>query len=501
MARWTLTSLIHIPTATSLRVGATTNKEDHLWMSWSYTRPGRTPIYRTVRGKMIFCGYKYVWDTPAVEEQTAAGDTLGHIFYLTNLVSESRIWYYLHAPNPPSEWETQGGLQFVDLIHAAPPGSYLYFASKLKGMFMTTTFSDIGEDQPVWVPDNVGLPWLDISQAVLDPFIPDHYRYVICHGHLYRMYNAEDFGPANSITILTQPEALALTGCAAGKIVWVQPNARHSGMLHVLWSGTPAPCSYWHLLTLDYGDHWTAHLIIAATGSESAGNIMPGFNKGTSPYAEGDVVYAAINLGLFDTPTLARSLDQGATWTTMDAGDVAHGIFRPRIHVDPADQSVVYIGCDPAFHKLYRSQDHGDTWDRVDQGEAISPSLDSPGYYQAIRTHPANPNLVRVFRRFHVYTSHDYCASWQNVVNLAEPCAEGRFTNPNPNLLYLAKVVSGTPPPYDHGASVLFISADDGLSLYPKAGAHAYLADGGGDSIPYNCGGVANDGILIVPSP
>ncbi|MBA7588844.1 hypothetical protein ES708_30914 [subsurface metagenome] len=368
-------------------------------------------------------------------------------------------------------------------------------------MFITTTFSPPLGPDPVWVPDNQGLLSLHISQAVLDPFMPAYRRYAIAGDHLYVMNNWPAATPANAITILTWPEAIALTGCTDGTIVWVQPNARHPGMLHVLWSGSPVPCSYWHLRTLDYGEHWTAHQIAADTGSLSAGNIMPGFDKGTSPYGEGDVVYAAINLGMFDTPSLARSLDQGATWTTMDAGDTARGTFRPRLHVDPADQSRIYIGCHPAYGKLFRSLDHGDSWDRVDRGFHCCPSLDEPGYYQTIRTHYSNPSLVRTFPRFIVKTSTDFCESWSQITNPTEPLAEARFTNDNPNLLYLAKVTSGTPPPYDHGPHVIFISEDEGLTFWPKAGANPHLDDGAGDSIPYNCGGAANDGILIVSSP
>ncbi len=247
MARWTITYLHHQIRATQIFISSNTSKPGHLWVSWSYTRPARDVIYRTVRGKLIRCGYKYKWDTPSLVEQQEEGDTMIHGFLLDHLTPDSTIFYYAHEAQPPSEWECQGALHILHTLALAPPSTYLYFASRLKGMFLTTTFTaPLGPD-PTWIPDNEGLLSLQISQAVLDPFMPNHTRYLIAGDHLYRHFNELHAGPANSITILTWPEALALTGCTDGKIVWVEPNRRHPAMLHVLWAGTPAPCSFWQV--------------------------------------------------------------------------------------------------------------------------------------------------------------------------------------------------------------------------------------------------------------
>lgn len=498
MPRWTLQMLQHIITATTLRVITNTSRQDHLYLSWSYTRPARELIYRTVRGKLIRCGYKYKWDTPITIEQIEAGDTWTHTFFLQGLIPESRLWYYLHAPCPPSEWETQGPLQMVDLLHAGPACSYLYFATRAKGMFRTTTFSGPDGPDPVWVPDNEGFLSLSIRQAVLDPFIPDHRRYVIAGDHLYRHFNDVDFAPSNAITILTWPEAIALTGSPDGTILWVEPNRRHSGMLHVLWNSGLGCNGSWHLRTLDYGEHWTAHQINAELWNYDAGNIMPGFDKGTSPYGEGDVLYAAINLDIYPKPHLARSVDQGATWTTLETPQPARGPFRPRLWVDLSNQAVLYLGSHPAYQELFRSEDHGDTWELVNHPPNFTLCLTDAGYYGTLRSHYANPYRVRVSQRFWVYTSLDYCQSWQATENLTQVVQTLRFTNANPNLLYLARITSGTIPPAVDRPHVIFASDDEGATLYPKAGAHPHLPDGGGDSIPYNCGGAADDGILIV---
>lgn len=498
MARWTITYLAHEIGTTYIFVSSNTSKPGHLTVSWSYHRPGREIIYRTVRGKLIRCGYRYIWDTPNLVEQQEEGDTMIHGFLLENLVPDSDIWYYQHEAQPPSEWECQGSLHMLHTLYVGAPGAYLYFASRLKGIFRTTTFSGIPGPPPIWVPDNVGLLSLAISQAALDPFIPEHRRYLIAGPHLYRHFNDVVGAPANAITILTWPEAIALTGSVDGDILWVHPNRRHPGMLHVLWNSQMGDNGFWHLRSLDYGEHWTAHQIIDHFLNYNAGNIMAGFDKGTSEHPEGAVLYAAINYELSAKPYLARSFDQGATWETVNGPDQARGEFRPRLWVDPSNQAVLYMGCHPFFPKLYRSEDHGDTWNRIDQGEAITITLENGAYHAVLRTHYADPNLVRLFTRFLVFTSLDYCESWEGTENLAEPLRTGRFTTDNPNFLYLAKVVSGLSPPAAHGPSVIFVSENEGLSFYPKAGANPHLDDGGGDSIPYNCGGAADDGILIV---
>ncbi|GAI65326.1 unnamed protein product, partial [marine sediment metagenome] len=125
MARWTITYLDHTIGATYLFVSSNTSKPGHLWLSWSYFRPTVTPIYRTVRGKLIRCGNRYVWDTPTIVEQQEEGDTMIHGFLLEGLVPESTIWYYLHEPQPPSEWECQSILHRVELLRVGAPGTYL----------------------------------------------------------------------------------------------------------------------------------------------------------------------------------------------------------------------------------------------------------------------------------------------------------------------------------------------------------------------------------------
>ncbi|GAI62145.1 unnamed protein product, partial [marine sediment metagenome] len=213
---------------------------------------------------------------------------------------------------------------------------------------------------------------------------------------------------------------------------------------------------------------------------------------------EGDVVYAAINNTITEQPRLARSVDQGATWETLDTPGPGGDEFRNRLHVDQSDQAVVYTSCHPAFPRLYRSIDHGDTWQRVDQGETISMNIEPVGYHSTLRPSYSNPALVRAVWGALLWASEDYCASWSYPNPMTQFLRTFKFLDSNPYLLYMGRTNSGTPPPPFHNAHVIFITEDQGLTLHAKAGANAHENDGAGDSIPWNCGGAAADGVLIV---
>lgn len=120
MTWWILTYLRNDPGDTTLDVAARTSQPDHLFMAWATWKPARHPIYRTVRGKRVLCGYNYIWDTPSIHEQWQPGDTLQHDFALSGLPPGSTIWYYLFAPGGPYGNEIQGPLISVTLRSTMP---------------------------------------------------------------------------------------------------------------------------------------------------------------------------------------------------------------------------------------------------------------------------------------------------------------------------------------------------------------------------------------------
>lgn len=112
---WVITFFQTAPGIDDLWVYANTNFADHLFMSWSFHKPARSPIMKNVRGVWVHCGYKYTWDTPHVAEQLFPGDTLTHSFYIWDLSPEATIWFYLWAPGGPGKAEIQGPLCHVTL--------------------------------------------------------------------------------------------------------------------------------------------------------------------------------------------------------------------------------------------------------------------------------------------------------------------------------------------------------------------------------------------------
>lgn len=115
MTWWILTDLANFPTSTTLTVKATTQISDHLFMAWSYFEPARHQIYKIVRGVILHCGWKYVWDTPSIADQLEPHDTLQHTWLLAGLTPRTTIWYYLFTPDGPYGLECQGPLVHVSL--------------------------------------------------------------------------------------------------------------------------------------------------------------------------------------------------------------------------------------------------------------------------------------------------------------------------------------------------------------------------------------------------
>lgn len=116
MTWWVLSLLYNSRAWTTLYTLAWTNREAHLFMAWANYKPARHKVYKNVRGAMIHCGYRWIWDTPNLTEQSEPGDTYTHTFRLAALGPPDHIWYYLFSPAPDLTRECQG-----PLIHIEPP--------------------------------------------------------------------------------------------------------------------------------------------------------------------------------------------------------------------------------------------------------------------------------------------------------------------------------------------------------------------------------------------
>lgn len=507
MTWWILTSSTPVATFNTLTVRTFTNVEDHLFMAWAYHEPRRHLIYRTVRGKTILCGYEYIWDTPFIAEQIQEGDTLYHRFSLTDLQHNSTIWYYLWAPDGPYGQEIQGPLRHVTL----PPPPYwpenLFIATKLKGVFATRTMSAPGEAQPTWIPLVEGLHSLICWQYAPDLLYPQDCHYLVAGAADDRILYSLDvpaipwwmpFTPARFPDwqpLLTDAQAVTLTGSTSGTICWVATNIRHPGWIHVLFNSGFGDNGTWHIRSQDYGATWEAFQIHANIFNWEAGNIVAGISKGSSPYYSGAVLYVALCSHLLNQVTLWLSTDFGETWTATAAQGI--GVVVPRCYVEPSDQAYIYLGAlrDIAnTRELWRSINHGAALVEVDADDHLGTYIDV--FQGQLWLEYTDIHVARVLAANHVWYTDTFCSTWNDPGPTPVDVSRLSILGHSPSYLYLARHTN-TPaegqPGYPH---VFFISLNDGLALWGKCGDHAHLADGGGDSIPGDCGGLAHDGIL-----
>lgn len=507
MTWWVLTESQPVATYNSLTLRAFTNVPDHLFVSYHYTKPARTPIYRTVRGREILCGFRYLWGMPHVSEQIQPGDTLYHRFNLTKLPRRADVWYFMWAPDGPFGKQIQGPLQHYVLPDPPYWPPKMYVATRAKGVFYTRTMRGPGEPHPVWIPLNAGLHSTAIWQLAWSLLAPAARLFVIAGALGARIiYRLAEFDPHWWVPlwswlwpdwepVLTNAEACTLTGAATGEICWIASNFNHPGHYYVLFNSALADVGTWCLKSTDYGDSWAAFQIYAGATNHEAGNIVAGISKGSSPYPPGSVLYATLTVGPLKNSALYVSTDIGETWAMADS--VCDLGLRNVCIVDPTDCSYVYMTafCPPVdWAEIYRSVNHGQNLIQKDGDLHLGHFINIfPG---AIWSSPDMNRFVRALTGGHTYITWNWCTSWAGPYDLQYPIARMHIVPHSPDYLYLGSWTNAHDvpvPPTDH---VLFVTDNEGDNMYGICGEHADQSDGGGDSIPHDCGGISLTGIM-----
>ena len=121
--------------------------------------------------------------------------------------------------------------------------------------------------------------------------------------------------------------------------------------------------------------------------------------------AEPDTVFLAVRMGLF------RSNDQGKSWQDMEVGRFSPVTYGRDIRVSPQDPRVLYsclsVAANSSFGSLYRSDDVGQSWKRVDEG------TDPRSTLMAVALHPRDANqFYTVARNGQVFGTQDGGGSW-----------------------------------------------------------------------------------------
>jgi len=493
---WIFTFLQNTRLYTTLNTWAATQSMTHLYMAWSHYKPAREPIYRIVRGKTVNCGYRYIWDTPIVTEQEEELDTYHHNFNLTNLPPWWHIWYYIYSKVGPYGRECQGPLTHIPPVEIPYWPKDLYIGTNLKGIFHTWTMSGPEEPQPTWIPVNAGLHSLHIWQLCPDPLAPDRTHFCIAGEAGDRVVYRRNIPISGDwIPVLTNADCLIETGATTGTIHWIANNPNHHGDFYVLFNSGVTQQGTWCIRTWNYGKDWRGFHIYDGLFNYDAGNIVAGIGQGTSATKPGYLLYAALNTGAGGHFAIYLSTDRGLSWHFAD--QVGISILTPRCAIDPTDQSVVYMGAyltpdNP--QELYRSIHHGTNLTEVDGDHHLGIFI---GYPQAdIWNHLADPSSLKILTNNHIWETANYCHTWTDHGPTQFATARMAILSPHPHNIYLARHTSAPGAPWPQGPHVFFISTNHGNTLLGKCGNHPQYDDGGGDSIPWNCGGVCQQGIM-----
>ena len=122
--------------------------------------------------------------------------------------------------------------------------------------------------------------------------------------------------------------------------------------------------------------------------------------------AQPGTVFLALRMGLF------RSADRGATWEDMEIGRFSPLTYARDVKVSPHDARTLYACLSPAARSedgsLYRSDDLGGSWRRVDRGVKARSTM------MAMALHAKDPNQVYCTTRSgQVFGTQDGGGSWR----------------------------------------------------------------------------------------
>lgn len=507
MTWWALTQ--HAPDATfnSLTLRSNTNNPAHCFASWAYHKPARHRLYKTVRGKLIPCGYRYIWDSPNVAEQTQPGDTLFHRINLTDLSLGATIWYYVWAPEGPAGLNCQGPLMHYTLPLAPYWPRKMYVATRGRGLYYTRTMTGPGGDHPRWVNIIHGLHSTVIWQLAPDLLAPAERLYAIAGDAASRVLYRLDLpdirwwwplAPAlwtDWKPLISTADICARVGCADGEICWVTSDINHPGFYYLLFNSGLTQQGTWCLVSHDYGDTWDAWEIYTGVFNYRAGNIVAGIVQSAPPSPPFNILYAALCTGAGGHAQMYASEDLGVTWNHMS--QTGSSIQVPRCTIDPTSLATIYMTAHVDLanpHELFRSQNKGTVFSEIDGTEHFGFRIDVPLGNMWI--HPRDRADIRVLITNVLWRTADTWTTWRAPTYPPHPVGRLSIISHSPDYLYLGRATSAPEPPDPHPPHVLFVSQDAGETMWGKAGEHAGEPDGGGDSIPFNCGGISLDGIL-----
>jgi len=385
-----------------------------------------------------------------------------------------------NPPSPPIPPPTPGLGGWAKKVYVATTTLGVFYTAN----FVVDTGSPIGV--PTWAATSTGL---DLGEDCLgfrgDPFDPEGRQYALMEDGLYRRTGG------NWTRVLTGTD-IHVDGATFG-INGLDTDINTQGHVGVLAFSTPSDNAHYYCKSIDYGAnwdfyHWHPQIVCLFEGSLTIGAF-----QGDSPIAAGQVMFCFYNVT--GGVGLRRSIDGGVTWNYVYWLGLAY--FSPHILIDPMEQDRVFLGAmdgSGPYH-VWVSTDRGITFTEFDlnASEPLGAPIAMTYYYLSITT----GGVVRVgsfTSAPHIHGTWDDGNTWNEVTPATSANSLGiSLLQSAPDKLYLLRI-AGTLIGAPH---LIWASEDEGATMTQKSGAHASTADtGGGDSIPYNSGGIR--GILQI---
>ena len=241
------------------------------------------------------------------------------------------------------------------------------------------------------------------------------------------------------------------------------------------------------LKSTDYGANWT-RARIAGNPCRASGGIWAG-------RVTGDVMYATYNYGLATTAWVGYSTNEGASWSNKDTLDVS--LWVGRAMINPSTEATSYTGKDINGPNLAKAIAVSGSYTKIkdDAGIAIFHGYGG-GWISA-----DDGDYIRTIRSNVLYFSDDEGSTWDenNISDVGHGATFERAMWGHDSVPQWVGVASRTDisSPFVN-YHLLKSTEDNGGTWYDKAGANASTATtGGGNSIPYNCGGIAENGLYL----